>query len=147
MVEIKIDDNVDDVDIDGEQDYYLLRGQKGKEEVWFLQVRFLEKSHKEVLEGFQFGLENIKAFASKKLCPGFWSYLQINPINFTLSFSPGRQFSIVKDAMVLHKSRLKTVELVVLPLYNPFKVFALAPWGHVDALHLDDERETGSTWW
>ena len=33
MVEIQIDDNVDDVDIDGEQDYYLLRGQKGKEEV------------------------------------------------------------------------------------------------------------------
>ena len=27
--------------------------------------------HKEFLKGFQFGLENIKAFASKKLCPGF----------------------------------------------------------------------------
>ena len=34
MVEIKIDDNdVDDVDIDGDQHDYLLRGQKGKEEV------------------------------------------------------------------------------------------------------------------
>ena len=56
MVEIQIDDNVDDVDIDGDQHDYLLRGQKGKEKVWLLQVRFLEKSHKEVLEGFQFGL-------------------------------------------------------------------------------------------
>ena len=75
MVEIQIDDNVDDVDIDGDQDDYLLGGQKGKEKVWLLQVRFLEKSHKELLERFLFGLENIKAFASKKLCPGFWSYL------------------------------------------------------------------------
>ena len=33
MVEIKIDDNVDDVDIDGHQHDYLLRGQKGKEKV------------------------------------------------------------------------------------------------------------------
>ena len=49
----------------------LLGGEEGEQEVGFLQVRFLEKSHKEVLEGFQFGLENIKAFASKKLCPGF----------------------------------------------------------------------------
>ena len=65
---------IDDDDYDGgdgDQDDYLLGGQKGKEEVGLLQVRFLEKSHKEVLEGFQFGLENIKAFASKKLCPGF----------------------------------------------------------------------------
>ena len=33
MVEIKIDDNVDDVDIDGDQYDYLLGGQKGKEKV------------------------------------------------------------------------------------------------------------------
>ena len=33
MVEIKIDDDVHDVVIDGDQDDYLLGGQKGKEEV------------------------------------------------------------------------------------------------------------------
>ena len=71
MVEIKIDDDVHDVDIDGDQHDYLLGGQKGEEEVRLLQVGFLEKSHKELLERFLFGLENIKAFASKELCPGF----------------------------------------------------------------------------
>ena len=33
MVEIRIDDDDVDVDIDGDQHDYLLRGQKGKEEV------------------------------------------------------------------------------------------------------------------
>ena len=117
----------------------LLGGEEGEQEVGLLQVWLLQKSDEEIFKRFQLRLKHIQPFASKQLGPGRYDNIASYP-----SSLPGGQFCILKDAVVLDERGLKAVELVVLPLDAPLEVLPLAPGGHVDPLHLDDEGETGS---